>query len=332
MESDTTYLFVTGCAGFIGFHLSNRLLEEGYYVLGLDNMNPYYDPALKNERLKTLKSNPNFQFVKGSIENLELLESLFEQYPIKLVIHLAAQAGVRFSIDHPHTYIQSNLVGFFNVLECCRNYDVHHLLYASSSSVYGGNKDIPFSEEHRTDHPVSLYAATKKANELMAYSYSHLYHIPTTGLRFFTVYGPWGRPDMVPYKFAKLMMEKKPIDVYNQGLMKRDFTYIDDVTESIFRLMKKAPLQESDPPFNIYNIGNQNPVLLNDLISVLEKELYTKAMKNFLPMQAGDVPLTYADVSELTNIIHYSPNTSIEEGIKKFSLWFKDYYSWRPEK
>jgi UDP-glucuronate 4-epimerase len=332
MESDPTYLFVTGCAGFIGFHLSKRLLEEGYHVLGLDNMNSYYDPALKNERLNFLKANPNFQFVKGSIENLELLESLFEQFPIRLVVHLAAQAGVRYSIDHPHTYIQSNLVGFSNVLECCRNYDVHHLLYASSSSVYGGNKEIPFSEKHRTDHPVSLYAATKKANELLAYSYSHLYQIPTTGLRFFTVYGPWGRPDMVPFKFANLMKDNKAIDVYNQGFMKRDFTYIDDVIESIFRLIENNPPQESKPPYKIYNVGNHSPVLVNDLISVLEKQLGTKAVKNFLPIQPGDVPLTFADVSELTKEIHYSPNTEMEEGIKKFSSWFKDYYSWRPEK
>jgi UDP-glucuronate 4-epimerase len=307
-------------------------LDEGFHVLGLDNMNAYYDTALKNDRLNILKANSNFQFIKGSIENRELLESLFVQFPIDVVIHLAAQAGVRYSIDQPQIYIQSNLVGFANVLECCRNHNIHHFLYASSSSVYGGNKDIPFSEKHQTDHPISLYAATKKANELLAYSYSHLYQLPTTGLRFFTVYGPWGRPDMVPLKFAKLMMEEKPIEIYNQGLMKRDFTYIDDVIETIFRLIKKVPPQESKPPYKIYNIGNRNPVLLNDLISVLEKQLGTKAEKNFLPIQPGDVPLTFANVTELTKEINFSPNTPMEEGIEKFSSWFKDYYSWRPEK
>lgn len=320
------YIFVTGCAGFIGFHLSKRLLDEGYYVLGLDNLNNYYDPKLKTDRLSILKKYRNFCFVKGSLENLELLESLFEQYKLSTVINLAAQAGVRYSLINPHMYIQSNLVGFTNILECCKSHNINHLLYASSSSVYGDNKHIPFSVNDRVDNPISLYAATKKSNELIAYTYSHLYKLPTTGLRFFTVYGPWGRPDMALFTFSNAINNQQPIEIYNYGNMKRDFTYIDDVIESIFRLIKNGPPTDNMSPHKIYNIGNNQPVKLNDFIQILEEQIGKTAIKKYLPLQPGDVLETYADIDELIKDISYKPKVTIEEGIPKFVKWFKDYY------
>lgn len=319
-------ILVTGSAGFIGFHLSKRLLDEGFSVVGIDNLNEYYDSKLKIDRLSILKKEPHFTFVKGSIENLELLESLFEQYRFPTVVHLAAQAGVRYSLENPHQYVQSNLVGFTNILESCKKWKVDHLLYASSSSVYGNNKKTPFSIEDRVDHPVSIYAATKKANELMAYTYSHLFNLPTTGMRFFTVYGPWGRPDMALFTFADAIINQKPISVYNYGNMKRDFTYIDDVIESIMRLLKKGPPTDSAAPHKIYNIGNNKPEQLNRFIETLEKHLGQKAQKVLLPMQPGDVVETYADISELEKDIHYKPQVSIDVGIKRFVNWFTHYY------
>jgi UDP-glucuronate 4-epimerase len=318
-------IFVTGCAGFIGFHLSQRLLEEGIKVLGIDNINDYYDTSLKLDRLSILKKDPNFSFVRGSIENLELLESLFEQHDIDIVVNLAAQPGVRYSFTNPQTYIQSNLVGFANILECCKKQRIKHLIYASSSSVYGNNQKAPSSVSDCVDHPISLYAATKKANELMAYTYSHIYKLPTTGLRFFTVYGPWGRPDMAAFKFSTAIMKQQPIEVYNYGKMKRDFTYIDDVIESVFRLIKKVPPTKSISFYKVYNIGNQQPVALQDFIQLLEKQLGKKAIVTLLPLQPGEVLETYADIGELLNDIHYKPSTPIEEGIAKFAKWFKDY-------
>lgn len=326
VKQPNTHIFVTGSAGFIGFHLSKRLLDEGLNVVGLDNLNDYYDPKLKIDRLSILKNYTNFTFIKGSIENLELLESLFEQYNFRKVVHLAAQAGVRYSLENPHQYVQSNLVGFTNILECCKKWKVEHLLFASSSSVYGNNKKTPFSIEDRVDHPVSIYAATKKANELMAYTYSHLYHLPATGMRFFTVYGPWGRPDMALFSFAHAIINQKPIHVYNHGKMKRDFTYIDDVVESIMRLLKKGPPTDATIPHKIYNIGNNKPEQLNTFIETLEKHLGQQAQKVLLPMQPGDVVETYADISELEKDIHYRPQVSIDEGIKRFVSWFTDYY------
>lgn len=324
MQKNSKSILVTGCAGFIGFHLTKRLLDEGFYVIGIDNMNDYYDTSLKYDRLKMIMKHPRFQFVKGSIENMELLENLFYQHDFDTVVNLAAQPGVRYSLKNPHKYIQSNIVGFANILECCKKHKIPHLIYASSSSVYGNNKKIPFSVTDRVDNPISLYAATKKANELMAYTYSHLYHLPTTGLRFFTVYGPWGRPDMALFKFANAIVKQQPIEIYNYGNMKRDFTYIDDITESILRLINKGPSPES--PYKIYNIGNNQPVQLNDFIQVLEKHLGKKAIKKLLPIQPGDVPETFADIDELVKDIDYKPQVSIEEGIEKFVEWFKDYY------
>jgi UDP-glucuronate 4-epimerase len=287
-------------------------------------MNDYYDTTLKYDRLKMVMNHPRFQFVKGSIENMELLENLFCWYDFDTVVNLAAQPGVRYSLENPHKYIQSNVVGFANILECCKKHKIPHLIYASSSSVYGNNKKIPFSVTDRVDNPISLYAATKKANELMAYTYSHLYNLPTTGLRFFTVYGPWGRPDMALFKFANAIVKQQPIEIYNYGNMKRDFTFIDDITESILRLINKGPSPES--PYKIYNIGNNQPVQLNDFIQVLEKHLRKKAIKKLLPIQPGDVPETFADIDELVKDIDYKPQVSIEEGIEKFVEWFKNYY------
>jgi len=324
VQNNAKYIFITGCAGFIGFHLTKRLLDEGFSVLGMDDMNDYYDTSLKYDRLKIVMKHPHFRFVKGSIENIELLEKLFSQYDVDTVVNLAAQPGVRYSLKNPHKYIQANVVGFANILECCKKHKIRHLIYASSSSVYGNNKNAPFSVADRTDSPVSLYAATKKANELMAYTYSHLYRLPTTGLRFFTVYGPWGRPDMALFKFANAIVKQQPIEIYNYGNMKRDFTYVDDVTESILRLIDKGPSTES--PYKIYNIGNNQPVQLNYFIEVLEEHLGKKAIKKLLPMQPGDVPETFADIDELVKDINYKPKVSIEEGIKRFVEWFKDYY------
>ncbi|MGD6856436.1 NAD-dependent epimerase/dehydratase family protein [Bacillus infantis] len=329
MHQKKNPIFITGCAGFIGFHLSKKLLEKGLPVLGLDNINDYYDQNLKYSRLQLLNNYSGFYFIKGSLEDQRLLESLFTHHEPRIVVHLAAQAGVRYSLLNPHAYIQSNVAGFMNILECCRIYKIGHLLYASSSSVYGNNKTIPFAVEDRTDEPVSLYAATKKANELMAYTYSHLYKVPATGLRFFTVYGPWGRPDMAYFSFAEKIVKKEPIEVYNYGNMKRDFTYVDDVTESIWRLMERGP--DKSLPFSLYNIGNSQPVELNEFISVLEKKLGIPAIKTFKPMQPGDVQETYAKVDDLERLINYKPVTSIEEGLEKFAEWYKEYYDTEPD-
>lgn len=318
----TQRIFVTGCAGFIGFHYAKRLLDEGFEVVGFDSINDYYDTKLKKDRLDLLKGHDAFHFEKGSLEELEQLESIFNRYNFDIVVHLAAQAGVRYSLENPHAYIQANMVGFTNILECSRKHQIDHLLYASSSSVYGANKKIPFSVEDRVDHPVSLYAATKKSNELLAYTYSHLYQLPTTGLRFFTVYGPWGRPDMALFSFTDKIVHNKPIQLYNHGNMKRDFTYIDDVVESIYRLMKNAPPQHH----KVFNIGNHQPVKLDYFVELIEKNLGMKATKELLPMQPGEVEETYADIDDLIKAINYKPTTSIEDGIEKFVEWYKGYY------
>lgn len=319
-------VLVTGCAGFIGFHVTLRLLKEGWRVVGLDQMNSYYDPGLKWDRLSLLRPFPSFTFIKGSIENQELLESLFQQYSFDVVVNLAAQAGVRYSLTNPEAYVQANLVGFANILECSHKYHVSHFLYASSSSVYGNLKATPFSEEDKVDEPVSLYAATKKANELMAYTYSHLYQLPTTGLRFFTVYGPWGRPDMALFSFSEAILHGKPIKVFNYGNMKRDFTYIDDCVDAIMSLMEKGPEKQNRVPYKIYNIGSHRPVALNEFIQMLEKNLGMTAKKEYLPLQPGDVLETYANINALIKDTGYEPGTTIEEGIKRFVEWYKDYY------
>jgi UDP-glucuronate 4-epimerase len=331
-------ILITGSAGFIGFHLSKLLLYKNYTVIGIDNLNKYYDPKLKEDRLAILKQNNNFIFQKQDIKDKSGVDNIFIKYKPDYVINLAAQAGVRYSIKNPYAYVDSNLVGFMNILEACRKYTVKHLLYASSSSVYGGNKITPFSTNHNVDHPVSLYAATKKANELMAHTYSHLYCIPTTGLRFFTVYGPWGRPDMAYFSFTNNILSGKPIKVFNHGKMERDFTYIDDIVEGVYKLIGKVPvgnkewderkndLSTSFAPYKIYNIGNNDPVQLMKFISVLEDKLGKKAEKIFMDMQLGDVLRTYADVSDLQRDINFKPVTSIEEGISKFVEWYKEYY------
>jgi len=332
-------ILVTGAAGFIGFHLSQRLLAAGHEVFGLDNLNDYYDVRLKEARLARLAPLPNFRFVRQGLEEREKLQQLFASENFEIVVNLAAQAGVRYSLTNPHAYIDSNIVGFLNVLEGCRHTGVRHLVYASSSSVYGANTAMPFSVHHNVDHPVSLYAATKKANELMAHTYSSLYGIPTTGLRFFTVYGPWGRPDMAYFSFTRTILEGRPIDVYNYGKMQRDFTYIDDIVEGVVRVMDKIPGGDPDwsgahpdpgtsyAPFKIYNIGNNNPVELLHFIAVLEDCLGKKAEKNLLPMQAGDVPATYADVDDLMRDVGFQPATSIEEGLRRFVAWHREYYT-----
>ena len=325
---------VTGAAGFIGFHLAERLLERGETVVGLDNLNDYYDVSLKEARLAQLKSNERFSFVKLDIADRDAMQSLFESAPFDVVIHLAAQAGVRYSLENPAAYIDSNLVGFGNILEGCRHADVKHLVYASSSSVYGANEKIPFSVQDNVDHPVSLYAATKKANELMAHTYSHLYELPTTGLRFFTVYGPWGRPDMALFKFTRAILEGHPIDVYNRGDMRRDFTYIDDIVEGVIRTADRIPEQlnssESSPArrgcYRVYNIGNNQPVELLEMIRLLEVELGQTAEKNLLPMQPGDVPATFADVDDLIRDAGFQPATSLAAGIRQFVRWYRQYY------
>lgn len=326
-------ILITGCAGFIGFHLSKRLLQhDDYQIIGVDNLNSYYDVNLKNSRLQLLERHTNFFFKRASIEDKEEMENIFTTHDIHFVIHLAAQAGVRYSLENPHVYIQSNICGFMNILECCRQHQIEHLIFASSSSVYGANIKTPFSTGDNVDHPVSLYAATKRANELMAHTYSHLYDLPTTGLRFFTVYGPWGRPDMSYFKFTKAIFSGKPIQVFNSGNMKRDFTYIDDIVEGIVRLLDKKPERinlstiSSQARYKIYNIGNNQPVELMHFISVIEEKIGKKAIKEFLPMQAGDVLATYADVDELEKDIGFKPKTSIEEGISKFVDWYMDYY------
>jgi UDP-glucuronate 4-epimerase len=331
-------VLVTGAAGFIGFHLINRLLKEGIKVIGLDNINDYYDVNLKNSRLNILNAQGNFLFEKASLEDKDAVDNVFSKYSPNIVINLAAQAGVRYSLENPHAYIESNVVGFTNILEGCRHNKVEQLIYASSSSVYGANTSLPFSVHDNVDHPISLYAATKKANELMAHTYSHLYGIPTTGLRFFTVYGPWGRPDMALFLFTKSIINGEPIKVFNNGNMMRDFTYVDDIVESIFRLTLRSPEpniewdgKKPDPgtsyaPYKVYNIGNNNPVKLMDFINAIESKLGIDAKKEFLPLQAGDVPQTYADVEDLYNDIYFRPQTSIKDGIGKFVDWYLDYY------
>ncbi len=331
-------LLITGAAGFIGFHLSKRLLKDGYHVTGLDNLNDYYDPTLKEARLALLAKYPAFRFVKLELADKEGVRQLFDDSCFSRVVSLAAQAGVRYSLENPFSYIDSNVTGFMNILEGCRHNPVEHLVYASSSSVYGLNTKMPFSIHDNVDHPVSLYAATKKATELMAHSYSHLYNIPTTGLRFFTVYGPWGRPDMALFKFTEAILRNNPIDVYNHGQMRRDFTYIDDIVEGIVRLIKRIPEPNPDwsgdapdpgsspAPYRLYNIGNNEPVQLMDFIAAIENALGRKAKKNMLPMQAGDVPATYADVNDLVRDVGFKPETSIEEGIKRFIEWYREYY------
>ena len=321
--------FITGAAGFIGFYLSKRLLEAGAEVIGLDNMNDYYEVSLKEERLRILHELDGFTFIKGDLADKETIMDIFKQYQPDIVVNLAAQAGVRYSIDNPDAYIQSNLVGFFNILEGCRYYPVKHLVYASSSSVYGGNTKVPFCVEDQVDKPVSLYAATKKSNELMAYSYAKLYGIKLTGLRFFTVYGPMGRPDMAYFKFAKKIMNGEPIQIYNNGDMMRDFTYIDDIVTGIVNILEHAPAaDELGAHYKVYNIGNNQPEKLMDYISTLEKCLGREAKKEFLPMQPGDVYQTYADVSDLIRDFDFKPSTSIEEGLSKFAEWFLPYYGY----
>ena len=325
-------VLVTGVAGFIGYFLANKLLKDGHSVYGIDNLNDYYDTSLKKDRLDQLLSHASFTFNQVDLADRRGMEGLFQQQSFDRVIHLAAQAGVRYSLKNPHAYADSNLLGFVNVLEGCRHSKVAHLVYASSSSVYGANRTTPFSVTDNVDHPVSLYAATKKANELMAHSYSHLYDLPTTGLRFFTVYGPWGRPDMAYFKFVDAIANNRPIQVYNHGKMQRDFTYIDDVVEGIVRVMDHLPSPLADEEFNtaapykVYNIGNHNPVSLMHFIEVIEKVLGQVAVKEMMPMQPGDVTTTYADVAELIADVGFAPNTPLEAGIKNFVTWYKDYY------
>ena len=331
MDCSKTIL-ITGCAGFIGFHLSKRLLLDGYSIIGLDNLNSYYDVNLKHARLNLLKKDKNFSFAFASIEDKEAMEKIFSQNDINIVINLAAQAGVRYSLENPYAYIQSNVFGFMNILECCHRYQIEHLIYASSSSVYGANLKMPFSTKDNVDFPISLYAATKRVNELMAHTYSHLYNLPTTGLRFFTVYGPWGRPDMSYFKFTKAILNGEKIPVFNSGNMKRDFTYIDDIVEGIARLIEKKPEQMQLPsiwskaPYKIYNIGNNKPEELMHFISVIEEKIGKKAMIEFLPMQPGDVHATYADVEDLEKDIGFKPNITIDEGLGKFVDWYKEFY------
>jgi UDP-glucuronate 4-epimerase len=321
-------ILVTGAAGFIGFHVARGLLAQGRDVVGLDSLNTYYDPALKQARLELLRGDSGFSFVQADLADRAAIAALFARHRFGVVIHLAAQAGVRHSIDHPHAYADANLEGFINVLEGCRHTQCGHLLYASSSSVYGANAKVPFSVSDRTDHPVSLYAATKKANELMAYSYSHLYRLPVTGLRFFTVYGPWGRPDMAIFLFTKAILQGTPIRLFNHGKMRRDFTYIDDVTRIVSGLIGHVPGAGSDgsAPARIYNIGNQHPEDLMHVVAVLEQALGREAVKDMLPMQPGDVPETYADVADLMRDIGIKPETSIEDGINNFVAWYRDHY------
>ncbi len=325
-DSSKTYL-ITGAAGFIGYHLSKEILGRGGSVIGIDNMNDYYDVSLKEHRLSFLKENDRFTFIKADISDKAAIFKIFEDNKIDCVVNLAAQAGVRYSIENPDAYINSNIIGFFNILEACRHYPVDHLLYASSSSVYGGNKKLPFSTEDKVDNPISLYAATKKSNELMAYSYSKLYGIKSTGLRFFTVYGPMGRPDMAAFLFADAITHDRPIKVFNNGNMKRDFTYVDDIVAGIMNILPNPPLpDEGGVNYKVYNIGNNHPEDLMDFIGTLERALGKEAKKEFLPLQPGDVPATYADVTDLMNDFGFKPDTSIEEGLGRFAAWYKEYY------
>lgn len=331
-------VLVTGAAGFIGFYVSRSLLERGDEVVGIDNINSYYDPGLKEARLEILRKSKNFRFIKLDLADREGVEELFAVEKFNRVVNMAAQAGVRYSLENPHSYIDSNILGFMNLLEGCRQHHVEHLVYASSSSVYGANETMPFSVHDNVDHPLSLYAATKKSNELMAHTYSYLYGIPTTGLRFFTVYGPWGRPDMALFLFTEAILEGKPIKVFNYGKHRRDFTYIDDITEGVIRTLDHVAVSNPDwsgltpdpgssrAPWRVYNIGNSEPVELMDYIGALEKALGKTAEKEFLPMQPGDVPDTYADVEQLILDVNYHPQTPVEEGIQKFVDWYRGYY------
>lgn len=324
-------ILITGVAGFIGYHVAKRMLEEGHQVVGLDNLNDYYDVNLKKSRLAQL-NHPCFSFQRENLENQRGIQELFQENNFEIVIHLAAQAGVRYSITNPEAYISSNVVGFLNVLENCRQHQIKHFLYASSSSVYGKSDIQPLSTELGTDQPLSLYAATKKSNELMAHSYSHLYNLPTTGLRFFSVYGGWGRPDMALFKFTESILKDEVIDVYNSGEMLRDFTYIDDLVESISRLIVKAPERtDLEAPYRILNIGNHQPITLNDFIQVIENALNKKALRNNLPMQPGDVENTFAEVGELEKLIGFKPNTAVEVGVGNFVDWYKSYYIGKSE-
>jgi UDP-glucuronate 4-epimerase len=334
-------VLVTGAAGFIGYHLSKRLLEDGCRVTGMDNLNSYYDVGLKTARLEKLKPYKNFSFLKEDISNKEAVEKIFGSTRFDVVVNLAAQAGVRYSLENPHAYIDANIAGFVNVLEYCRQTEVKQLVFASSSSVYGANTKMPFSVHHNVDHPVSLYAASKKANELMAHTYSHLYGLSCTGLRFFTVYGPWGRPDMALFLFTKAILEEKPIKIFNHGRMQRDFTYIDDIIEGVVRVMGRLPEPNPDwrgdypdpatsyAEYKIYNIGNNHPVELLEFITVIEKALGKAAKKEFLDLQPGDVVATYADVNDLIKDVGFKPNTPIEVGIQRFVEWFKSYYGYK---
>lgn len=321
-------ILITGAAGFIGFHLSKKLLDLSYEIIGIDNLNDYYDVTLKEDRLKILNQYDNFKFIKGDISDKTVVNNCFSEYNPEYVINLAAQAGVRYSIENPDVYIQSNIIGFFNILEACRHNPVKHLLYASSSSVYGNQEKTPFSTTDNVDHPISLYAATKKSNELMAFTYSHLYNIPSTGLRFFTVYGPFGRPDMAYFGFANKIMKDEKIKIFNNGDMYRDFTYVDDIVEGIVKLLDKIPEpDEKGDRYKVYNIGNNKPEKLMYFIETLEKCIGKTAKKEYLPMQPGDVYQTYADVSELEKSIGFKPQTSIEDGLNSFVLWYKEYYN-----
>ena len=338
-------VLITGAAGFIGFHLSKRLIEDSIPVIGFDNLNPYYDPKLKKARLNQLKELARknkylFKFVNGDLVDQQVVKDTFKKYQPKKVVNLAAQAGVRYSIENPSAYIQTNIVGFGNILEGCRENNIEHLIYASSSSVYGGNESMPYSEKDSVDHPISLYAASKKSNELMAHTYSHLYKVPTTGLRFFTVYGPWGRPDMALFIFTKSIINNEPITVFNNGQMIRDFTYIDDIVESLKRILNKPAIPDHNfnkknpnpsiswSPYKIFNIGNSTPTPLIDYINAIEHELGLKANKLLVPMQLGDVPATESDSTELESWINFKPNTSIKYGVKKFIEWYKDFYGY----
>lgn len=335
----TKHILVTGAAGFIGFHLCLRLMRDGYHVTGIDNLNDYYDPSLKHLRLAELEkarqeTDEKFSFFEMDLADREKISDLFKAQHFEIVVNLASQAGVRYSLKNPHAYADANLTGFLNILEGCRHIKPSHLLFASSSSVYGMNTKTPFSVSDNTEYPISLYAATKKSNELMAHAYAHLYGIPSTGLRFFTVYGPYGRPDMAYFKFTKAIIEGRAIDVFNNGAMQRDFTYIDDIIEGIMRLLPKAPevkrpdTSSAEAPFKLYNIGNNNPIELSRFIRAIETATGLEAQKNNLPMQAGDVPITYADIDDLTEDVGFRPDTSIEEGIKKFVDWYRHYINY----